>query len=263
MSPAPTLDHHRQGRGAPLVLLHGLGQRWGVWEPVLPALAEDFDVVAVSLPGFGTSPPLAADDGPTAPRLAAVVTAFVEQLGVARPHVAGISLGGFVALEMAAAGTARSVLGISPAGLWGPAGPPARSRRILDLLRATSLRIAPRADALARRPATRTALGLVNYGRPWLVPVPAFAADVRAVTAPGWQPARDALDRHRFAGGPALGGTPVTIAWGTRDQILPRGSADPGLLPRSTRWVSLPGCGHTPTWDDPGLIAAVVREACR
>jgi alpha/beta hydrolase fold len=53
-----TLAHTRTGAGAPLVLLHGLGSSRRAWDPVIPALAGRFDVIAVDLPGFGDSGPL-------------------------------------------------------------------------------------------------------------------------------------------------------------------------------------------------------------
>ena len=49
-------NHDRSGRGEPLVLMHGIGSRWQMWEPVIPRLAERHDVIAVDLPGFGASP---------------------------------------------------------------------------------------------------------------------------------------------------------------------------------------------------------------
>ena len=61
------LTHHRGGAGEPLVLIHGIGSSWQAWLPVLPALQTRHDVIAVDLPGFGASPPLACGhplDGP-------------------------------------------------------------------------------------------------------------------------------------------------------------------------------------------------------
>jgi len=54
----PDLAFTRTGQGEPLVLLHGLGSSRHAWDPVLPALAATFEVVAVDLPGFGESEPL-------------------------------------------------------------------------------------------------------------------------------------------------------------------------------------------------------------
>ena len=59
-----TLAYTRAGAGAPLVLLHGIGSSRHAWEPVIPALAERFDVIAVDLPGFGDSGPLPPEAEP-------------------------------------------------------------------------------------------------------------------------------------------------------------------------------------------------------
>ena len=66
---------------------------------------------------------------PTAADLGAAVSEHCAALGIERPHLAGNSLGGWVALEIAAAGGAASVCAISPAGLWRePLGPRKRER---------------------------------------------------------------------------------------------------------------------------------------
>ncbi|GFJ91813.1 alpha/beta fold hydrolase [Phytohabitans rumicis] len=112
--------YERRGAGEPLVLLHGIGHHWRAWTPVLDRLAAQHDVIAIDLPGFGASP-LPADGAPTSmARAVDGVAAFVADLGVGRPHVAGNSLGGAIALELAAAGLVSSATALSP---------PASSRR--------------------------------------------------------------------------------------------------------------------------------------
>ena len=95
------LAYTRTGAGAPLVLLHGIGMSRRAWEPVMPALAQRFDVIAVDLAGFGESP--MPGDGRCDPAsLAAGVGELLDELGVVEPLLAGNSLGGWVALELAA-----------------------------------------------------------------------------------------------------------------------------------------------------------------
>jgi len=89
-----SLVYTRSGSGAPLVLLHPLGLSRRSWNPVIPALARHFDVIAVDLPGFGDSP-ATAQAHPAA--LAEAVAGLLAELGVTTPHVAGNSLGGWVA----------------------------------------------------------------------------------------------------------------------------------------------------------------------
>ena len=83
-----------------MLLLHGIGSRKEVWEPLLPHLSGHREVISIDLPGFGASP-LHPGQDLTAQGLAAAVVEFCAAIGVPRPHVAGNSLGGWVALEMA------------------------------------------------------------------------------------------------------------------------------------------------------------------
>src|SRR5664279_2136086 len=114
--PMASLVHDRRGHGDPLVLIHGIGSRWQMWEPVLGGLEPHRDVIALDLPGFGGSPMPPPGTAAGVDSLVRLVAAFVSELGVQRPHVAGNSLGGLIALEMARRGLVRSATALSPAG---------------------------------------------------------------------------------------------------------------------------------------------------
>ena len=117
-----SLAYTRSGSGAPLVLLHGIGLNRRSWNPVVPALAQHFDVIAVDMPGFGDS--AQATPGQADPRaLAEAVAGLLAELGVTIPHLAGNSLGGWVALELAAIRPVASVTLLDPAGLWKQGAP--------------------------------------------------------------------------------------------------------------------------------------------
>src|SRR5262249_26721367 len=107
--------YERRGSGSPLVLLHGIGHRWQAWEPVLDTLANKHDVIALDLPGFGQSSRLDKYD---MPGMIATLNGFFAELGLNRPHVAGNSLGGALALELAAGGHVASATALAPAGFW-------------------------------------------------------------------------------------------------------------------------------------------------
>src|SRR4051794_41885281 len=117
------LAYTRSGAGARMVLLHGLGFSRRSWDPVVPALAERFDVLAVDLPGFGNSPPLAGVT-PVPAALAATVAGLLDDLGIGRAHIVGNSLGGWGALEIGPIRAAPSVALPSPAGVWKGGTPP-------------------------------------------------------------------------------------------------------------------------------------------
>ncbi|MCY1141010.1 alpha/beta fold hydrolase [Actinoplanes sp. Pm04-4] len=251
------MQYHREGAGRPLVLIHGIGSRWQVWRPLLPALAAQFDVIAVDLPGFGTSP---VDGGRgDVPHYADCVTALLDSLGIVRPAVGGSSLGGGVALEMGRRGSARAVTAFAPVGFYGSFG--ARwCQGTVSAARGGGSLLGPVLPALLRTRAGRAALCGIFYARPLNLAADDAVADARAlVAATGFADARRELGRWRFAG---AGGVPTTIAWGTRDLVLPYRQARRarGLLPHA-RHVRLKGCGHLPFSDDPATCARLLVEA--
>lgn len=256
-----SLHHVRRGSGAPLLLVPGTSSSWFVWQPVLDRLARSREVVALDLPGFGASRPL--DDGrPDPPALARAVAGLLDELGWERPHVAGSSLGGGVALELARTGRAASVCAISPIGFW--------TDREYRFCRASLNRnvhgaahLPPAALLrLVRNPVTRTLVYGQFFGRPWRMTADE-AETLAAVPIPGYAAIVDAYRDYRAGDGDAPR-CPVTIAWGTRDHLLiPRqGRRVPRVLPQA-RLVWLQGLGHVPTWDDPEQVAALLLECSR
>src|SRR5215210_4863003 len=86
---------HRGGSGPPLVLLHGFCDTWRTWELVLPALERRHDVLALTLPGHAGGPPL--DGEPDVAVVAGAVERAMDEVGFGLAHVAGNSLGGWLA----------------------------------------------------------------------------------------------------------------------------------------------------------------------
>jgi pimeloyl-ACP methyl ester carboxylesterase len=255
------LAHARQGAGPPLVLIHALGSSRAAWDPVVDRLAEQFDVIAVDLPGFGRSAPLPPGDEPHPARLAAAVGDLLDELQIDRPHVAGNSLGGWIALELARIRPVSSLALLAPAGLW---------RRGTPLYCLASLRITRWASRHAPGVLSRLVgyrLGRImvlgqTHGRPtWVTPDEARAAIGTLGAARGFDAALAATAHRHYTAGPALG-APVTVAFGTRDLVLlPGGSRRLDQLPPGTRSAVLPGCGHIPMSDSPAAVAAVIRAS--
>ncbi|MFF6987007.1 alpha/beta fold hydrolase [Streptomyces sp. NPDC010273] len=258
-----TVSYARVGRGEPLLLLHGIGHHRQAWDPVVDVLATERDVIAVDLPGFGASPALPEGLSYDLPTTAAVFGAFCEALELDRPHVAGNSLGGLMALELAREKLVRSVTALSPAGFWSQA-----ERRyafgVLLTMRQIARRMPlPLVEKLARTAAGRTALTSTIYARPGRRSPEAVVAETLAlVNAPGFDDTLRAGASVRFTDD--LPGIPVTVAWGTQDRLLLRrqGVRAKRLMPRS-RLVRLPGCGHCPMNDDPALVARVILDGSR
>ena len=118
------LDHYRGGEGEPLVFIHGIGHTWRGWRPMLPLLEERFDVLAVDMLGHGHSEPLPGGVDSTPEALADAVEDEMGRAGFDSAHIAGNSLGGWVALELARRGRARTVTGISPRAFRTAVRPP-------------------------------------------------------------------------------------------------------------------------------------------
>ena len=255
------LAHSRSGSGEPLVLLHALGLSRKSWAPVIPALAERFDVVAVDLPGFGGSAPLPPDVEPTPVELARCVAELLDQLGLHRPHVAGNSLGGWVALELAHLRPVASLALVAPAGLW-RGGTPLYCRGSLLASRWLAEHAAAVLLPLMGSAAGRTVVLGQSHGRPWaMTPEQARTAVRDMGTAAGYDAVMRATFPRRYV---ALGALemPVDIAFGTRDRVLlRRQSRHLDELPPGTRARSIPGGGHVPFADNPEAVAAFVTAS--
>ena len=250
------MNHARRGSGQPLGLIHGIGSHLQVWRPVTRPLSERYDVIAVDVPGFGQSPPLPPEVEPTVDAFATAFERFFEELGIPTPHVAGNSMGGGIALELGRRGSARSVTAVAPIGFW-----TARERRFCQL----SLKL--RHDV--PEPARRAALALTASGagrtlqmnqifaRPWLIPPEAARRTLENFWAsPAFTRALAAFDSYTFRNGHEID-VPVSVLWGSRDRLLLYGRQAPRArraLP-DARHVTLEGLGHTPFYDDPGVVA--------
>ncbi|GAA2865561.1 alpha/beta fold hydrolase [Streptosporangium fragile] len=253
------LAFERRGTGAPLILLHGIGHHWQAWLPVMDRLAAERDVIAVDLPGFGVSPPLPSGTPYTAETLADAIESFCALLGLRDPHVAGNSLGGYLALELAARGVVRTATALSPAGFWS-CTELAYARAVLRATRASARAIPPeRAHAAATNPLGRILSAGLLVARPSRLPPQALLAASQALRdARGFD---ETLESFAWLMPPAPPKAPVTIAWGEHDRLLLRRQAV-----RAARWSGqrvkvLKGCGHLPMTDDPELVAAVLLEA--
>ena len=240
---------------APLVLLHGVTMSGSVWDPLRPYLEDHHVVHTPTLLGHrgGNRPPRrpvrftdVVDD----------VERQLDALRLDRPHLAGNSLGGWAALELARRGRAASVCALAPAGFWEPG---ARGR----------IRALEQAARLAR---------LTRYVAPLGLSVPlvrrlSFAGVAehgeRMTAAQARRATRDLLgctvldelltDDAALAPLPEPG-CPVHVAWSEHDRLFPPerfAGRVAAVVPGASTEV-LPGLGHVPMIDDPAAVAALV-----
>jgi pimeloyl-ACP methyl ester carboxylesterase len=254
------LNHYRRGHGEPLILIHGIGSRWQMWEPVIDSLASERDVIAIDLPGFGASPMPPEGTPAGVESLVSLVLEFLGEIGIERPHSAGNSLGGLIVLEMAKRGLVRSATALSPAGFanW-PEN--ALTHALFHVSRPVARALAPHADGLLVPRAGRRIALCLFVGRPTQLSPAEAALNLRGLAyAPWFDATLPEIQARAFADGDRIE-VPVTIAWGTRDLILiPRQARRAAAAIPGARLVMLEGCGHVPTFDDPEWVTRILVE---
>jgi pimeloyl-ACP methyl ester carboxylesterase len=243
------------------VCVHGFTDTWRTWELILPALERRHDVLAPTLLGHAGGPRLQEEFS------AAVIPDAIERAmddaGFATAHIVGNSLGGFVALQLAARGRAESVVALAPAGGWA-SGDESAGETLAHFV--TSLEeakaAAPHADEImatveGRRQATLSFA--TNFEH---IPGELLAHMTRGVA--GCAAALPMIEfalREGFELDAERITCPVRVVWGTADQLLPWPSSAERFrddwLPHAD-WVELDGIGHCPQLDVPLECAQLI-----
>jgi pyruvate dehydrogenase E2 component (dihydrolipoamide acetyltransferase) len=239
------INYLRRGEGGePVLLLHGFGGDLGNWLFNHEALAERRAVYALDLPGHGES---TKDVGAgTLEELAAVAGAFLETVGVRGAHLVGHSMGGAVAMAMAAsapervrslallgsAGLGREINGAYLDGFVGAANRNALRPFLAELFAD---------EALVSR---KLVDDLLRYKR--LEGVEAALRKLQASIFPGGVQARlfrEALSSTRV---------PALVIWGGKDRIIPASHASG--LPAAVKVEVLPDAGHMVQMEAAGAV---------
>ena len=225
-------------------------------------LAERREVIAVDLPGFGETPPLAGEV--SIATLTDSVADFIREQGLDGVATVGQSMGGRMVLELARRGVGGDTVALDPGGFW--------SDRELFVFGAT-LRpsiILVRAlrgmlPSLLGSPAGRTVLLAQLSARPWALSRETVLPDVRGLAdAPATGAAIDALTKGPKQRGAPAGTVPgrVTIGWGRRDLVtVPSQAARAVELFPDAVLCWFERCGHFPQWDVPHEAAGLILDS--
>ena len=232
------------GSGPAAVLVHGQGGSWQWWLRVLPIVSAHHRVIAVDLPGFGGSDPIAAGD--VFSEHVATVIGLLDHLGLADAIIAGHSMGGLVALQVACDKPDR-VAGLMLIDAGGANISAARLALIVTGLRAFSRIFAipwiPR--VVARTRYLRSALMSLAIHKPGRLSTSLAMEILPRMAAPGFVQSLHAAAIAVNQVTPQAVTCPSLIVWGVRDRILPvsTGRVLASKIP-DARFVPLDNVGH-------------------
>lgn len=252
------LCHDVSGSGPTLILVHGVVDRRQTWAAVLDQLTPYRRVVTVDLPGHGESAALEEGDDVLG-RLVDELGGFVRSVTPAgeRAHIAGNSLGGWLALALASRGEVASATALSPAGFFVNRADQARTRLTFRTMRGLTRAMGSRMPETMRLRGLRYPSLAAFYGHPSQISYEDAVIGARSLATNAM------LDRVTTASFdfPPLADpdVPITVAWGRRDMILPVYQARRvrDVFPQA-RVMVLPGIGHVPMTDDPALVGTIL-----
>ena len=235
----------------PLVLLNSLGSSTAMWEPCVAPLAEQFRVVRIDTRGHGASPP-SPDDAVTIADLANDVLETLDELGIERVDIAGLSLGGMIAM-------------------WLAAHRPERVRRLALLCTAGYL---PFGQVYAERAVTVRSEGLTAISEPvvakWITPeladrdqelVARLTAMLVANDAESYAQCCEAIAGMDLRTDLSRVAAPTLVIGGAEDVAIPpehQQSLADGV-PGARLEVLSPGA-HIVSVEQPARVAALLRE---
>lgn len=242
-----------------LVLVHGLGSAGNIWKSLYVDLQDTFTIYPIDLPGHGSAP--LGDEALDPHSLARTITETMHhEYGVEEFHCAGNSLGGWIALEIAAQypDRVKSVTALAPAGLWneGPTQllPPSLLARILAKISQYFLKIAYNLPPLK-------AVGYKKITHLWRELSFESCKDsvIAMARSVGYMPMWRSLRFQKFDA-VIPESVPVSIIFGDYDLTLPHPKAQVReRAPGHSRWVVVENCAHVIMWNYPKLTVDFIK----
>lgn len=244
-----------------LVLVHGLGSAGTIWKSLIPDLEKDFTVYSVDLPGHGHATLLEGEKYDPCTLGKMILGHMQEVHNVREMHVAGNSLGGWIALEMAALSPSNvaSVTALAPAGLWleGPTMkiPPSIDSRILAKITQFFMPIAfylPPLKAIGYRKITHLWRDLTYETCKDSV--------IAMARSKGYKPLWQAMRGKKFESDVAPE-VRISVVFGSSDLTLPEPLAqEKSVLPKHAKWIRVPNCAHVIMWNHRETTVKLIKD---
>jgi pimeloyl-ACP methyl ester carboxylesterase len=257
------VNYVEMGEGPPLLFIHGLSGAWQNWLENIPHFARTHRVVAVDLPGFGSSPMPPWEI--SIPAYGHFLRDFCERLGIERCSLVGNSMGGFIASELAITEPHRvdDLVLVSAAGItW------ARSRRepaemLARVGRAAGPLLLRVNMAGIRRARLRKAAFQGIFHDPLSLRREAIWENlVPAMQSPGYFDAMTNLVGYDIRDRLGEIGVPTLIVWGRNDRVVPVPAAlsYEKRIGENAELVIFDHCGHVPQIERPVRFNRVVED---
>ena len=247
-----------------LVLVHGLGSAGSIWKTLVPGLIEKFTVYAIDLPGHGQAPLTEGEELDPRSLAQSIVDFMASEMDVKTMHVAGNSLGVWIALEMAAVAPdkVKSVTALAPAGLWHqrPARklPPSLDARILAKISQHFMKTAYRIPLLK-------AIGYKKITHLWRELSFESCRDsvIAMAKSKGYMPIWHGANGRRFESTVPEEVT-LSIIFGDHDRTLPEEIAqEKSVAPSHSNWIVVDNCAHVIMWNYPSLTVDFIKQTAR
>jgi pimeloyl-ACP methyl ester carboxylesterase len=236
-----------------LVLLHGYPFDHSLWDHVIPLLAPDIRVLAPDLRGFGGQPP--GPDEPSLGRMADDIERLLDEQDIGRAVVAGMSMGGYVALAFAEHFPERLAgLGLISTQTMADSDEAKAGRRTMI---AKVRREGPGVAAAAAIPKL---FAPENSNNPELIRFPTRGAERAGIDGIAW--ALEAMarrpDRSHVVRSLAV---PVLVVQGAHDKFIPAERArQMAALAGHSRYVEIAQAGHGTPIESPDVVADALNE---
>ncbi|MEZ0538616.1 alpha/beta fold hydrolase [Fibrella arboris] len=252
----------RLGTGKPLLLIHGIGSSHHSWDTIINELATRREVIAIDLPGFGDTPPLAGET--TIGALADAVTEFLREEELLGIDAVGSSMGARLVLELARrGGVLGAVVSLDPGGFWQGWEIPffyysvRLSAQLVNNLQ-------PFLPALTGNPISRTVLLAQFSAHPWTIPAPIALQELRTFTpTPTFVALLDNLAHGEKQQGAPAGSIqhPLVIGWGRQDRVcLPSQAKRAQHLFPDAKLHWFDDSGHFPQLDVPEAATKLILQ---
>jgi pimeloyl-ACP methyl ester carboxylesterase len=246
----------------PLLLIHGFTDTARTWDPVVPLLEPQHELIVPTVLGHHGGTPLSDEPSDPLGAMADDLERILDDAGHEKAHIAGNSMGGWLAFELAHRGRALDVVALSPAFGWEDEIP-AHTLRQFRMAHKMGPFAAKNARKLVTRPGLRKLVfrDVVAHGDR-IPPRTAYELIMGSANCAIYNAIERVSESALYRRDWGELGVPTRIAWGTRDRTIPFKTCSvwyKQALP-DAEWVELPDCGHLPQHDDPELVARTILE---